>query len=173
MKQFWIIAILALATAGCSHGQPTPTPSPSAAATWAASSSCTASAPCTYVISRATCTGPTQVSCPSGFTPLNLASPTSTLSYTDSAPPAGYVSYVVSALQALPGCPTGGCISPASPPSNNGVPSPVPASVAAPGAPTVTAGVAAPLVPTIRRPNGRPSALVAPVGVTVTVRPGI
>jgi hypothetical protein len=140
-----LFAILALALAAGCHAQvPQPTAAPVISLTWTAASTCGGSNPaCTYVVSRATC--PTATTCPANtsgntaFTALNATAPVSGLTYTDSTPPAGaLVIYTATTVQAFSGCPTGGCISQPSGPSNSGTPLSVPPSPTAPAAPNAS-----------------------------------
>jgi hypothetical protein len=122
MKRFGsAIALLALLAVGCSHAQVPPSTN-SVVLTWtapAASGSwggCTAAAPCTYVLSRATVASGT--SCPAttgtSYTPIDQSSPAAGTTFTDSAPPSGAnVCYSVQTLQ-------GGLYSTASAASNSG-----------------------------------------------------
>lgn len=141
MKKFAAVIAVALACVfitGCPAQVP-PSPAPTVAVSWTAPTTpaCTATAPCTYIVSRcAVATGAT--TCAS-YTPLNQTTPAATTAFTDSTPPTGVsVLYVIQAVQsAQTGQPS---------PSSNLIAVPVyPGTPGAPNA-TMTAALAPPLV---------------------------
>lgn len=147
-----LVALFAVvALAGCAHSQMPPT-THSVALTWGAPTSpaCNAAAPCTYVLSRISVTGsgpcPTANVTTPNYSPLNSASPVSSLDYTDTAA-AGITScYIAQTLQ-------GGAVSQ---PSNAAGPFVV---APTPGAPSTPNGTVADLVqPPLPTPTQGPDA---------------
>lgn len=132
-----MIAALGFVAEGC-HAQVPPTNYQVALSWTAPATSCTTATPCTYVLSRAVLAAGT-VSCPqtsgTAFTPLNLATPVSTLTYNDAAASGETVCYIVQTewTAASAGCSTAApCFSL---PSNTAGPFVLPGT---PQAPTLT-----------------------------------
>jgi hypothetical protein len=99
MKKICFVIASVFFIVGC-HGQVPPT-NHTVTLTWQApATGCTTSAPCTYVLSRATVSGTT---CPgtSGttYTPLNQSNPVSALTYTDSTASGLTVCYIAQTMQ--------------------------------------------------------------------------
>jgi hypothetical protein len=129
------ISIVALASAiGC-HGQLPPSPPPTAVLTWTASPSCTSSAPCVYVISRATVTGSTCPATTGTAYTLVITTPANALTAVDGTVPTGTLNCWIAQAQTqttpvLTSVPSGA--------SNGGVPFALPALPLAPGSPNAT-----------------------------------
>jgi hypothetical protein len=165
MKQmnriFAIFALVVLTAIGC-KGQVPPSPSPTATVTWTASISCTAAAPCVYVISRAACTSTCPATSGTSYVQIGTTASNAT-TFTDSTLSAGSWGWIVQAQQGTPVL-----TSQPSGISNGGAPTVVTGPPAAPTAPNVTAQ-AEMVRPSVGGPKeaGPVTVAVAPTGVTV------
>ena len=163
-KQISVLLLVALAFGlGChkAPGQVPPPTAPVVIVSWPNVAGCTP-ATCSFVVARAICSS--AAACPANtagntsFSALNLSTPTSALSFTDTAPPAGFVVYTVSVL-------SGGITSFPSPNSNTVA---VPASPLAPLAPTATTSTA-----TASVKNADPSKALAAVSSNLDAPSGV